>query len=269
MVEGKKHDPRDLIYEEDEEEEIGDSQEPIEEEIPEAFIPQFTVAPEEIPIEQQVHTPTEEEKAATVADTLKRLGIKATDFLKQEPLPITPEKERFVQGGSKIASTIFSSVFMWAFAIVGGIEYSELAPTQDEAQKIIAPFMRVWARHSKIVATISPDADDISEGLGALSQYLNHTMYILEQIREDKKLYGRSYTGQTRTSNTGDRPATNGRYATDASGATSDSTEPTEADVTGRIDTSTLTEEQRYNYEQLRLLGQRDLAARKRRSGRI
>jgi len=265
---------RDIFTEEEEEEEqdkqmfadtsphLSQDDSDFEEEIPEAFIPNFTVAPEEIPPASN-GLPTEEEQKSTLNNLYKKLGVKI-DQLKNAPVePMTPEKDKFVRSSSHMIALVLSSVMTWVFS-VSGVEYGVLAPSEEEAERIVTPFMRIYARHSKLVSTISPDYEDAVEGLTAISGYISVSMQMLQIIREDKaKNDGRISKAQV-------RPSFKSARQDDIRGYTATGNEHVENNgSTDAVDTSNLTDEQRYNRDMLRQLTERDIQYRARRSGRF
>src|SRR5215831_3116104 len=88
----------------------------------EAFTPSFTVAPEIVPDEAQVHVPTEEEKKSTLEKMYARLGVQAKKLLEEEVPDLTPEQLQSVNRTSLLAARIFTSICMWGWSIFG-IEY--------------------------------------------------------------------------------------------------------------------------------------------------
>lgn len=234
----------------------------LEEEIPEAFIPSFTVAPEEIPPEVQI--PGEEEQQKAIDSLYKKLGINVKKFIEQPVQEMTPEKDKFVRDSSHMIAILVSAVSMWGYSIVGGIEYGVLAPTEDQSDNIVRPIMNIIARHSKVVSHISPDYIDIGNSLKALSDYASYSMETLAMIREDKR-NGRQTTSRearpgvtaTRSNDVqGQDTAARYEYAQD-NGATSSEY------------SRKLTDDERRNYESLQQLSKRDYEYRARRSGRL
>jgi hypothetical protein len=231
---------------------------------PEAFIPSFTVAPDDIPIEQQTHLPTEEEKKSTIESLYAKLGISVKEALASPALPITAEKEQFVTDTSQLLAKIVSAVSMWLYSIPG-IEYSMLAPDEQQADAIVRPLMRVVARHSKVVANVSPDYLDITSSIKAMSDYANHSMQLLMQIREIK-LHGGQYPTNEREANAG--ISSNGHNPIQGYSPIGEDANQSDG-LTPAVDTRNFTDDERRNYNALRVLASRDYAYRARRSGRL
>ena len=235
-----------------------------EDDIPEAFTPQFTVVPDDIPAEQQVHLPTEEEQKATLDSLYKKVGVKAKEFITSPPQEITPEKQQFVNTTTRLSARILSTVMSWGFSVFGW-EYGLLAPTHEQAAKIIEPAMRIVARHSKIVGNVSPDIEDGIDCLTAISDYAVVCMQLMEEIREDKKANNGRYTGnninarETRTSNSPPRSTPIRGYPTNGSQHTEN------GEATPAVPTDNLTYYEQYNATMLSRLRERDFAYRARR----
>jgi hypothetical protein len=231
---------------------------------PEAFIPSFTVAPDDIPLEQQTHLPTEEEKKSTLESLYEKLGISVKEALASPALPITAEKEQFVTDTSQLLAKIVSAVSMWLYSIPG-IEYSMLAPDEQQADAIVRPLMRVVARHSKVVANVSPDYLDITSSIKAMSDYANHSMQLLMQIREIK-LHGGQYPTNEREASSG--ISSNGHNPIQGHPPNGENASQIDG-LTPAVDTRNFTDDERRNYDALRVLAARDYAYRARRSGRL
>jgi hypothetical protein len=236
-----------------------------EEYVPEAFIPSFTVAPDEIPIEQQTHLPTEEEKKSVLESLYAKLGISVKEALASPPQPITAEKEQFVTDTSQLLAKIVSAVSMWLYSIPG-IEYSMLAPDEQQADAIVRPLMRVVARHSKVVANVSPDYLDLTSSIKAMSDYANHSMQLLMQIREIKLHGGQPYPTNPRETNAGF--SSNGHNPVQGYSPNGENDSQIDG-LAPPVDTRNFTDDERRNYESLRVLAARDYAYRARRSGRV
>jgi len=251
--------------EEEKEEEKESLLEPDEEYTQDAFIPSFTVAPEEIPEYAQVKVPTPEQKQATLESLLKKTGVKAKEILHAEPIPMTPEMEKAANSGSLMGARLLSTVMMWGYSVIG-LEYGILAPSVEQSHKMLYPIGRIVVRHVPMVGKISPDAEDAIEAFHAISEYANHTMIILTQIREEKA-------------------ANNGRYRTFERQTGAISATPRHDDTVRHSTNSTnnaqdvgmavpepignLTEAEQYNRAMLRTLSERDINHRVRRSGII
>lgn len=275
-----KNNPRELIYEEEEEDSIQEKidtgeYEP-QEEVPEAFIPDFNIAPDDIPPDMQVPSsvPTQEEQQSTLQQLYAKLGLnKAKEFIEQPTLPMTPDKELFVQDSSQLVANLLSSVSTWIFVLVAGIEYQSLAPTPKEAEDMARPVMNIVARHSRTVAKVSPDWVDISHFGKAFSDYSANMWEALREIQRQKREGGAGnngrYTTNTRTGQNGTSSTTTGPDDTRGYATAPDNQEYSPNDGIESIPTGDLDEHQRFNFEQLRNLSKKDYEHRARRAGRL
>ena len=265
------------IFTDEQEEDITLPTEPMEdeqeeEEIPEAFIPSFTIAPEEIPPEYQ-SLPTQDQKKQTEQSIFDKLGYsQVKNFLAQPVQESTPEKDKFIRDSSHLAAIVLSACFMWGYSLVGGVEYGVLAPTEEEAEKIVRPIMNIVGRHSKIIGQISPDAVDIGNCFKAISDYANHSMEMLAMIREDKQ-FGRQGTAreyaterQARNYQQGVRSGVTSNDSRNGYSPISEQDTTDDGDVLYRAN---LTDDERRNYEALQQLGKKDLEHRLRQAGRL
>lgn len=178
-----------------------------------------------------------------------------------------------------VYALVISSAWVWSKK---GTEYKALAPTDEMATKIVAPFVRIMARHSK-GGGLSPDAMDMLAGFGAIAAYGRYVMLHYHEIREiayqgveneQPGTYYEQFNASTGTIDnyvpyeggyTGRNDRRDYRRA-DAGTAESDGGSN---GVPGTVNKSTLTERERQQYAKLRLLIDRDTASRARRAGRI
>jgi hypothetical protein len=261
----------DLDYEEEGEEEYT-GMEPvngvvdIDQDEPEAFVPQFTVAPEEIPVQNVPgydQIPTEEEQKNILEKMYARLGVKVNEAIHTPPPPMTPEKDAFVRMSARLSGGLLATVMSWVF-MVRGYEYGVLAPNAEGMEKIVTPLWRIYARHSKLVGNITPDMEDIVTCLTAISAEALVSTQLLAQIREDKARHeGRPSEVKVRPSNTSTR------YH-DVRGFTPDGIEPVEdSEYADTVDTSSLTREQQFQYDALHKLSAKESENRYRRAGKL
>lgn len=257
---------------EEKEEQAKEEKEDIIEEVPEAFIPQFNIAPDDIPVTSQVHIPTDEEKQKTSENVLGRLGVKAREFASKPVEELTPEQTKTLGRVSLMAARIFSSVSMWAFSIFG-FEYGSLAPTPEQSYRMIHPLAKIVTRHADFVGNISPDVDDIIDCLTAVSDYAIEAMAIMSEIREDKLRNNGRYTGRYNppTTNTGENRAS---FSTSGLDNIRENTTVANQRIennggTEPVNVGNLTESERQHHAMLQQLSLRDFQARARRSGRV
>ena len=252
--------------EEEEREEPSQEQE-IEEEEPEAFTPSFTVAPDEIPPEQTAaftpNIPSEEEQRGILEKLAGKLGADIKQAMQEPTQPLTPEKEKLVTSVGALGGNLMSAGVALGFSLFGP-EYNALAPSPEEGTLIIEPLWRIYVRHSKIAGNLTPDMNDVILSMTALSGYIEVSIHMFNQIREDKRLNGQVTQSQVRPSFATPRQAPIGEQYT-----TTNSEYAQNSGVTPPVDTSKLDDNQRHNYEALRVLSERDYNYRVRRSGRF
>lgn len=239
-----------------------------QEDIPEAFIPEFTVAPDAIPVESQVippdGLPSEDEQASILKRIYEKLGLNVKAAIHQPSPPMTQEKDHFVHTVGQLGAQMVSALMGWVFSIPGW-EYSVLAPHAEEAQRIIEPLLRIYARHSKVVGNITPDMNDIIESLTALSGYALVSTQMLAMIKEDKARNNGQVTTQSQV-----RPSFTTTRPDDIRRNTSNGYQPVEDSAPADTQfTRDLTDDERRNYEALLVLTERDYQYRARRSGRV
>ena len=175
-----------------------------------------------------------------------------------------------------------------------GREYVILAPSDEQAHKMIAPLIRIWARRAK-AGGISPDTLDMLACLGACFAYgrsvqnrLPHVqaMYAQQepQAYEPNTYEQREYNayenagiGRAEYVQPGyDADAYEAGYSGrdyrrgDASGAAAgDQADGGRDGVRGSVNLDNLTEHERAHYSALLRLRERDFASRARRSGNV
>jgi hypothetical protein len=241
---------------------------------PDPFIPIFTVAPDDIPIGNipDFTAPTEEEQQNILKKMYDKLGVNVNKVIHEPSPPMTPEKDAFVRMSSRLSAGILSTTMAWVF-MIPGYEYAALAPDAEGMERIVTPLWRIYARHSKIVANITPDMEDIVNCLTAISAEALVSAQLYRKIQEDKaharttEIYQRPVTtsqGQAQSSDTYSRPADIRR------GDTTVYNEPHEdSGYPPTVDTSNLTRDEQYNYDMLRQLSAKESENRYRRAGRI
>jgi hypothetical protein len=190
-----------------------------------------------------------------------------------------------------VAVFIFAAQWLWKRR---GIEYVVLAPDDETATKIIAPLVRILARHSKN-GGMSPDTLDMLASFGAIMAYGRYVnrhyeavasgMYNQEE-QEQEVLYepataydtenGTVYnlaTGTTGAANARGYEGGNvGSHYRRAYRYQSNSADIHAAGNDGVSDTfsvDNLDERSRKQFEALRALAHRDLQSRARRSGKV
>ena len=243
----------------------------------------FTVEHTEIP------APTAEELERQEEEQIwQRLVNKAKVRVKEEvskPVQeLTPERQKTVKVFSSLVAHLGSSALVFVYTIPGA-EYGCLAPNADELFRIIEPLLRIYARHSKVIQNISPDAADVTESLTALGAYMEVSIMLFRQIQQEKKQYGaaniyqRPGTGsdvadeltgsgqanyeETPVSNETPRPDNIRRYPRP------DNVSSQNGAITNAESGRDLTADQQFQRDRLLELTNKDVEHRLRRSGRL
>lgn len=220
---------------------------------------------------------TPEEKPGLLGSVLGRLGVKPE---KETPGPavqvsatLSATQNAFCKAVTPICSSLLTMSLGWAWAQLDR-DYKQLAPSKDVAVEIVAPLVRIYARHNKAMSSaLGPDTADVIACLNASVMYIYSSMSILEVINQAKReaaAYGderpanirdyRASAPEARPNGASDRRAAfSGADYGRAEGAFTS---------TNTVNPGDLTEREQRNYSQLSLLRERDIAARARRSGR-
>lgn len=212
---------------------------------------------------------------SAIAKVFKRLGLKG-EVHDKEPraLPsakLTKAQQSMYDSFAPLAIQGFVVVAGWSWGLLGE-EYRVLAPSEEVATKIIAPLMRIYARTSKIAASLNPNHTDAAASLAALVGYVWSSYGMYKQIKQEKQDYADENAGVTAL-----RPAASYQSGNDREDAGRDA--PGASAETGRaatrrngnqqpgVDLSKLSESERRAYEKLSHLRELDYASRARRSG--
>ena len=152
-----------------------------------------------------VESPSPIEKQSIVDsafDSLKgMLGISAGD---DQPAPppvfsakLDEKQQRFVDATTPMLALGFMSLAAFLWGRIGS-EYSVLAPNEVVARQIVEPLLRVYARHAQFVQVINPDMADVGASILALVGYVNVSLSLYQQIKQDKEEYEQGYSNNRR-----------------------------------------------------------------------
>lgn len=215
---------------------------------------------------------------SALAKVFKKLGLKG-EVHDKEPraLPsakLTKAQQSMYDSFAPLAIQGFVVVVGWSWGLLGE-DYRVLAPSEEVAEKIIAPLMRIYARTSKIAASLNPNHTDAAASLAALIGYVWSSYGMYKQIKQEKQEYADENTVSERF--TAIRPSHAPESRDDGEDARRNAAEAGNAN--GRaaprrngnqehgVDLSKLTESERRAYEELSRLRDLDFASRARRSG--
>lgn len=225
-----------------------------------------------------------QEEDGALAKVFKKLGLKGDTSEKEyKPVPsakLTKAQQSLYDSFAPLAIQAFIVCAGWAWSLMGP-EYKVLAPSEEIAEKIVAPLMRIYARESKITSSLNPNHMDAAASLAALVGYAWTSVMLYSEIKQEKANseptsitdYASRNNGYTElrpspldTSENGHSNPDPGRNVTrshswrNGSNAKSDGT-------ASNFDVRNLTESERRQYEALSVLRERDHASRARRSG--
>jgi hypothetical protein len=200
----------------------------------------------------------------------KKLGLKGTTEEKQEArtLPtakLTKAQQSLYDSFAPLAIQAFIVSAGWMWSLMGQ-EYKILAPSDEVAEKIVAPIMRVYARESQIAASLNPNHTDIAASLAALVGYAWTSIMLYQEIKQEKEEYGEyrpARPAEVRHDSEND-----GRNAIRANAHDGRATAESNGHKQPDIDISHLTESEQRSYKNLSRLRDLDYASRARRSGR-
>jgi hypothetical protein len=211
----------------------------------------------------------EESKVSTLDSVLMKLGIKndpkSPEVKIQPGGKLNKGQEEFVETVTPFGATVLTLCLGWAWSTLDA-DYRILAPSNDAATQMVAPLIRIYARHNKALVKASPDTVDWLAFINAFVMYMYSALTLLSEINRQKREFEENDNRprDIRTSQATTRGASNGSDdlsgTNDASTRQSSSSSPTP---------KYLDERDRQQFESLNLLRERDIAARARRSGRL
>lgn len=192
---------------------------------------------------------------------------------------LTKRQQEFVKNFAPILAAGFTMSMAWVWGHVGA-EYTALAPDEETSRKICEPLVRIYARHSTFVSSMSPDQIDIFESAFALIAYGHMSYMQYQRIRSEKeanqheyeRTYEHGYMGEAEARVNG-RERANGNHT---AGRNAFFESLTRADETNgesvrneRIEHSNLTAKQQAEQAALSRLSELDYQSRLRRSGNV
>ena len=212
------------------------------------------------------------EKQSLTDRVLSQLGLKAS--AQPTPAPakasssgnLNKKQQIFCDQVNPLAASAFMLAASWAWSKVAGPEFDVLAPSEEVATKIVAPLIRIYARTSPMLESISPNKADVLACLSALVAYGMTSMNMYQMIRreqEEEETDGND-AGQNRSNSAGTRRAGVSR----ASNEYAESNIGHDGDSIG-INSTHLTGRDREAYEKLSRLSELDAAGRARRNGQF
>ena len=233
-----------------------------------------------------VEIPPAEPQQSSFLDRAKaKLGLTVDkpDVQPKAPSPrLTKGQQEFIEIARPIAGQIGVELGAFAWEKIGGYDYRILAPSDEVAEKIMLPWCRILARtfSLKYKGKITPNQLDAGASLLALAGY---SVASLRMFRELKN--GERYAAQEEEEANARYRGTAGvvtprRQAPDDAASRGPLHRPEAGDVSpdGRgvsgpavdarsADVRNLTDKERYQYQRLAQLSQRDLEVRRRRAG--
>ncbi len=213
------------------------------------------------------------------------LGINEEKGTKAPPIvsaKLNAKQQQFVDAASPTLSLAAMALAAWLWGRIGP-EYSELAPDEKVAERIVTPLLRVYARHSNFLTDINPDLADIGASMFALVGYVHVSLGLYQHIKREREEYEQGYEPQENVSGINRRTYRGGTTAESENG--SRNTRDRRGDVPGpgginggidgrndghlaSVNLSALPDKEARQYEALSRLAQLDYQHRARRSGR-
>lgn len=220
--------------------------------------------------------PTEED--GVLAKVFKKLGLKGESNEEKEykavpSAKLTKAQQSLYDSFAPLAIQAFIVVAGWSWSLLDK-EYGEvLAPSEEVAEKIIAPLMRIYARSSEIGTSLNPNHIDGAASMAALIGYVWSSYSAYKLLKQEK---AENEPGITASHN-GPRPLNanqsrhgsedDGRDANRAASSVRRATAQSNGNGQPGVDLSSLSESERRAYEKLSVLRERDYQSRARRSG--
>lgn len=244
---------------------------PTEDTPPGAFTIEMEAAPED--------TFTPEEQPNFLKNVLGQLGLQSnsdSDAPKKQPaLKLNAKQKQFCDTFTPMASGILVLSFTFGYSKVNEA-YRILAPSEEVATNIVAPLIRIYARQAKFVNSVNPNYIDAAASFTALVGYVVSTFHMYQQIKsgawdeeQESDEYEDYYNDEPVTTKSRSRSYDNGRE--NLSKPTSQTIHAVPVSTRHNADHDNglnLTDKERFQYEKLLVLRERDIASRARRSGR-
>jgi len=205
------------------------------------------------------------------------------DKKKKTPAPrsvkLSEKKQQFVDSVTPSISLAFVVMAAYVWNRIGP-QYKSLAPSEEVAQKIMEPLVRIYARHANFMTEINPDYTDAGASLFALWGYVSSSLQMYNYIKQQEanyeeangyRAYRSGYSASDSRNGVSGQEAPggeNGRYADVSGSDRGDATgNSSNGQYTGTVNLAHLTPKQRSQYEKLSQLAAKDFEARARRSG--
>jgi hypothetical protein len=183
------------------------------------------------------------------------------------------KRQQFVDSATPTLSLAFIALASFLWSRIGS-EYSQLAPDEEVAEKIVRPLLRVYARHANFLTDINPDVADIGASMFALVGYVHVSMQMYAHIKKEKEDYGESDTAlfmgrpQPTGNENGSGNSGNRHAAFQRSSGENGSINDSNVRNTTNFDVSHLADKEQRQFAALSRLSQLDYQSRARRSGR-
>lgn len=151
---------------------------------------------------QEATVPIDDKKKSIVdqgLDSIKgMLGIKDVKGEKKQAPPLTakldPKRQAFVDNVTPtLALGFIIMAGAWWQRI--GPEYKLLTPDEETATRIVAPLVRIYARHATFLTEINPDWADAGASLFAFVAYVYTSLGLYQKIKEDKEAHEQEQQG--------------------------------------------------------------------------
>jgi hypothetical protein len=232
---------------------------------------------------QESPVPIDDKKKSIVdqgLDSIKgMLGIKDVKGEKKAAPPLTakldPKRQAFVDNVTPtIALGFIIMAGAWWQRI--GPEYKALTPDEEAATRIVAPLVRIYARHATFLTEINPDWADAGASLFAFVAYVYTSLGLYQKIKEEKEAANEQQGTYGYREYRNGASAENGAYH--ASSGYADVSGAGENNVGGSsengrapqgVSRAHLAPKEQRQFEALSRLSELDYASRTRRSGYI
>lgn len=99
---------------------------------------------------------------------------------------LDPKQQRFVDALAPTLALAAMSIAAWMWGRIGP-EYAVLAPDENVARNIVEPLLRIYARHANFLIDIDPDVADAGASVFALVGYVNVSLSLYQQIKQDQQ----------------------------------------------------------------------------------
>ncbi len=220
------------------------------------------------------------DSSSALDKVFKKLGLKGTDEKKEEAYKapqakLTKAQQSLYDSFAPLAIQAFIVCAGWSWSLLDKDFGEVLAPSEEVAEKIIAPLMRIYARTSKIGTSLNPNGVDAAASLAALIGYVWSSYSAYKLMKQEKAAneqgFANNYTELRArpldASESGYGGENNGRHAHRAATGVRGAATQSDGPGQGSVDLSNLSDSERRAYEKLSVLRERDFASRARRSG--